>query len=160
VRVSSRCSTARIKSATPKTATWVLAAYWAALMAGRLLATKILQVLTQVHLVLASAIGSAAGCATLLFARSITGLAIGATISGLSFAAIYPTILAIAADRHERLAGTIFGFLFAAGLIGGMSFPFAVGHISARYGVRSGMAVPLGGAMVIAALTAVMMRRE
>jgi MFS transporter, FHS family, glucose/mannose:H+ symporter len=146
--------------ATPRIATWVLAGYWAALMAGRLIAAKILKVLTPAQLVLASAIGSSIGCAMLLFAPSIALLAVGAVIIGLSFAAIYPTILAMAADRYQRLAGTIFGFLFAAGLIGGMFFPFAVGHISAHYGVRAGMAVPFGGAIGIAVLTIALMRRR
>ena len=60
--------------------------------------------------------------------------------------------LAIAADRYQRLAGTIFGLLFSVGLIGGMLFPFAVGHLSEHFGMRAAMLLPLFGAMVIVIL--------
>ena len=138
--------------ATPRTATWILAGYWAALMFGRILAARALSVMTHATLVRLSAIGSAIGCATVIAASSTAMLAIGSVVTGLSFAAIYPTMLAMAADRYDRMAGAIFGFLFAAGLIGGMLFPFAVGHIAQRRDVRSGMIVPLAGAVAIAAL--------
>jgi fucose permease len=82
-------------------------------------------------------------------------MAVGAAIVGLSFAAIYPTVLAMAADRYQRQAGTIFGLLFAVGLIGGMLFPWAIGHISQRFGVRYGMLLPLLGAVAISILVMV-----
>ena len=85
---------------------------------------------------------------------------VGAVIVGFSFAAIYPTTLAIAADRYQRLAGTIFGFLFAVGLIGGMAFPWSIGHISQVYGVRSGMVLPLIGGIAIAVIVTIIAARE
>ncbi|HSP34057.1 MAG TPA: MFS transporter, partial [Thermoanaerobaculia bacterium] len=103
----------------PHAATWILAAYWASLMAGRMIGAKILGGMTKQRLVLASGIGSVIGGAIMWSAASIAVVAIGAVIIGLSFAAIYPTTLAIVADRYERMAGTIFGLLFAIGLLGG-----------------------------------------
>jgi hypothetical protein len=47
------------------------------------------------------------------------------------------------------MAGTMFGLLFAIALLGGMSFPWAVGHISQAFGVRFGILVPLFGAVGI-----------
>lgn len=135
--------------APPRTATWILAGYWAALMVGRMAAARLLKRITKPRLVLLSAVGSAIGCAVLLASRSIPLMAAGAVIAGLSFAAIYPTTLAMAADRYRRQAGTIFGLLFAVGLIGGMLFPWALGHISERAGVRAGMVLPLLGALTI-----------
>jgi FHS family glucose/mannose:H+ symporter-like MFS transporter len=137
----------------PEIATWILAGFWAALMVGRLLSAKILEQVRKETLVLASGIGSAIGTAILLLSPSLIILAIGATIIGLSSAAIYPTTLAIAADRYQRSAGTIFGLLFAVGLIGGMTFPWAIGHISEHYGLRAGMILPLIGAVMITLLT-------
>ncbi len=146
--------------APPNTATWVLAAYWAALMLGRLAGARLLAQVPKSRLVFASAVGSAIGCAVLLASRSVAVLAIGAVIVGFSFAAIYPTTLAMAADRYQRLAGTIFGFLFAAGLIGGMAFPWGIGHISQHYGVRSGMVLPLIGGIAISILVTMIAARE
>ncbi len=146
--------------ATPNTATWVLASYWAALTIGRLVGARLLAQLSKSRLVLASAVGSAMGCVVLLASNSVAMLAVGAVIVGFSFAAIYPTTLAMAADRYERLAGTIFGFLFAVGLIGGMSFPWAIGHISQHHGVRSGMVLPLAGGVAISILVTIIATRE
>ena len=144
----------------PRTATWILAGYWAALMVGRLLAVQMLKRVTKAQLVLMSGIGSAIGCAILLISRSIGLMAVGAVIVGLSFAAIYPTVLAMAADRYQRLAGTIFGFLFAVGLIGGMLFPWSIGHISESYGLRSGMFIPLFGAIAISVIAVILSRAD
>src|SRR5206468_3753537 len=133
----------------------ILAAYWAGLMAGRVLGAKILAYIRKERLVFISGAGSAIGTVMLVTSKSV----IGAVIVGLSFAAIYPTTLAIAADRYERLAGTIFGLLFATGLIGGMLFPWMVGHISEHYGVRAAMLLPLIGAVMIIALVTAIARR-
>jgi AmmeMemoRadiSam system protein B len=66
--------------------------------------------------------------------------------------------LAIAADRYQRLAGTIFGLLFATGLCGGMLFPWLVGHIGQSATLRSGMAVPFVGALVVCTLAVIQSR--
>ena len=136
-----------------QTATWILAGYWGALMVGRMLAAQLLKQMTKTRLVLISAIGSAIGSAVMLASQSVPIVAVGAMIVGLSFAAIYPTTLAIAADRYQRQAGTIFGLLFAVGLLGGMLFPWALGQISQQVGVRSGMVLPLIGSIAIAVIS-------
>ena len=146
--------------ASPQAATWILAGYWAALMVGRLLGGRFVDAVGQARLVLVSGIGSALGAGILYVSRSLTMLAVGAVIIGLSFASIYPTTLAMAADRYQRNAGTIFGLLFAVGLIGGMLFPWALGRISQAAGVRTGMMLPLLGAIAITALVIVIWRRR
>ena len=129
-------------------------------MIGRIAGAKLLATIRKERLVFASGIGSAIGTAALVASPSLVMLAIGATIVGLSFAAIYPTTLAIAADRYQRLAGTIFGLLFATGLVGGMLFPFAVGHLSEHFGIRAAMLLPLLGAVAIIVLATVIARRS
>jgi fucose permease len=147
--------------AQPTTATWILAFYWAAMMLGRFVSAKLLQYVTKARLILASGIGSAIGCTVMLASHEIAVIAAGVIIIGLSFAAIYPTTLAIAADRYEHLAGTIFGLLFAMGLIGGMLFPWIVGQLAQRqHSVRPGMLVPLIGGLAIAIVAAIVGRRR
>ena len=146
--------------AQPQTATWILAFYWAALMIGRVISARLLRWVSKPRLVLASSIGSIAGCAVLVASHSIGVMWIGAIITGLSFAAIYPTTLAIAADRYERLAGTIFGLLFAMGLVGGMLFPWIIGQVAqAQRNVRAGMVVPVIGAVAISIVATWIARR-
>ncbi|HEY6843083.1 MAG TPA: MFS transporter [Thermoanaerobaculia bacterium] len=139
----------------PASATWILAAYWAGLMSGRIAGAKMVQIVAKPRLLVASGVGSAIGTALLVLWPS----AVASFIIGLSFAAIYPTTLAIAADRYQRLAGTIFGLLFAVGLVGGMVFPWAVGQISQRFGVRPAMLLPLLGAVAILVLVTAIRQR-
>lgn len=138
--------------ASPRLATWILAAYWAALMAGRLLCARVQRHLSGARLVMISGIGSAIGCAVLLASPSLGIMTLGAVIVGMSFASVYPAALALAADEYQATAATVFGFLFAAGLSGGMLFPWAVGHISHWFGLRLGMALPVAGGIAVAAL--------
>jgi FHS family glucose/mannose:H+ symporter-like MFS transporter len=144
----------------PRVATVILAFYWAALMLGRIIAARLLRSVRKEYLVLASGIGSAIGCAVLFVSQTIPMISAGAIIVGLSFAAVYPTMLAIAADRYARLAGTIFGLLFAMGLLGGMLFPWIIGHVSQAYSLRYGMIVPLAGAIAISAVAALLAGRK
>ena len=146
--------------APPRAATWILAAYWAGLMVGRIVGARVLATMRKERLVFVSGIGSAVGTAVLVASPSLVTMAVGAIIVGLSFAAIYPTTLAIAADRYQRLAGTIFGLLFAVGLIGGMIFPWAIGHLSEHFGVRAAMVLPLFGAIAITILVTAIGRRS
>jgi len=143
----------------PRVATWILTGFWAALIAGRLVAARLLRTVSKGALIFASGIGSAVGCLLLLAAPSIAVMAIAAVIVGFSCAAIYPTTLAMAADRYQRLAGTIFGLLFAVGLTGGMLFPWAIGHVSQAWGLRAGMVLPLAGALAVCGIVTVIRAR-
>ena len=142
-----------------RTATWVLTAYWAALMAGRLCATRFLRRLNKLQLVLLSAIGSAIGTVLLLSTRSVPVIAAGVALYGFACAAIYPTVLAIVGDRYPRYAATVFGLLFAVGLAGGAVFPWTVGQISQASTLRWGMVVPLVGAIIVSTVCGVIRRR-
>jgi MFS transporter, FHS family, glucose/mannose:H+ symporter len=143
-----------------RTATLILAGYWAALMAGRLMVARLLKFVGKEQLVLASGVGALVGAGILLTNRSEAVLVAGVLVIGLSYAGVFPTTLAIAGDAYRKMAGTIFGLLFAIALLGGMSFPWAVGQISQSLGVRYGMVVPLAGAAGICVLAWVILRRE
>jgi fucose permease len=121
-------------------------------MLSRIFAAGLLRGIGKSHLVLSVALLSLSGCAILLSARSLILLFTGTALIGLSYGPIFPTTLAIAGDRYAQRAGTVFGLLFSIALIGGMTFPWAVGQISQQLGVRSGMVVPALGAIGIVSL--------
>jgi len=135
-----------------KAATFILAGYWAALMVGRLLVARLLRTVGKIQMVLASGVGALLGAAILLTTRNQVMLVAGVLLIGLSYAGIFPTTLAIAGDAYLKFAGTVFGLLIAIALVGGMSFPWAVGHISQASTVHYGMIVPLLGAAGICVL--------
>lgn len=153
-------SYAGARGAGVRTATWLLSVYWAMLMAGRVLSARLLRSVRKPRLVLLSGAGALAGCLILLLAPSIPVLAAGVVLTGLSFAGIFPTTLAIVGDRYQRFAGTLFGVLFSAALVGGMTFPWAIGHLSQDFGMRSGMVLPVAGAAMICALMMIITVRE
>ncbi len=135
-----------------RTATLVLALFQAMMMLGRIGASRLVRVISEERLVLGSAVGALASALIIVSAPSITTLAVGIAMAGLTFASIYPTMLAMAGDRYRSFAGTVFGLLFAVGLIGGMLFPWAIGHLSQSSGIRAGMAAPVFGATMICVL--------
>ena len=135
-----------------RTATLILAGYWAALMVGRLLVARMPKFVGKRQLVLGNGLGALVGAAILLTSRLEGMLVAGVLLIGLSYAGVFPTALAIAGDTYKKMTGTVFGLLFAIALMGGMSFPWAVGQISQGLGVRYGMVVPLAGAAGICAL--------
>jgi fucose permease len=135
--------------ASVSTASYLLAAYWAAIMLGRVVASRLLLRVTGHRLVLASAVGSAAGAALLLSASGAGPAAVALALLGLSFASIYPTTLGLAGSRFAAHSGTVFGILFAIGLIGGMTLSWVVGQVAALYGLRSGLALVVVNALAI-----------
>jgi len=143
-----------------RTATLILAGYWAALMVGRLLVARMLKFVGKRQLVLGSGLGALVGAAILLTSRLEGMLVAGVLLLGFSYAGVFPTALAIAGDTYRKMTGTVFGLLFAIALVGGMSFPWAVGQISQRLGVRYGMVVPLAGAAGICVLAGKMLWAE
>lgn len=144
----------------PRTATLVLAVFWAALMLSRLLAARLLKAMRKSQVVFTNALLSIVGCLILLSAGSLPLLIAGTALIGLSYGPIFPTTVAIAGDRYRERAGTVFGLLFSIALIGGMSFPWAVGHFSQRFSLHAGMMVPAGGAIAITLLSGVLIVRE
>jgi FHS family glucose/mannose:H+ symporter-like MFS transporter len=143
-----------------RTATLVLAVFWAALMLSRMLAARLLKGLGKAKVVFGNALIALVGCLILLSARSLVLLIAGTALIGLSYGPIFPTTLAIAGDRYRERAGTVFGLLFSIALIGGMLFPWAVGQFSQRFSVHAGMMVPAGGAVAISVLSAIVILRE
>ena len=146
--------------ATPRVATWTLTSFWIAFTFGRFANAKLLAHISKRRLVVLSAFGSVIGAVLLLASTSPAILTAGAIVIGVSFAAVFPTTLAIAADRYQGQAGTIFGLLFAMGLCGGMLFPWIVGHVSQGAGIRVAMVVPLAGALVISILAVLQSRTD
>jgi fucose permease len=144
----------------PRLATWVLAGYWAAIIAGRIVAARLLGRVAKPKVVFASAAGSAAAIALLFVARSAPALAAAGALTGFCFAGIYPTTLAMAGDRYPRFAGTLFGLLFSIALIGGMIVPWAIGRLSQQFGLRVGMLLPVAGAIAICAIVTRIARAE
>jgi len=137
----------------------VLAAYWAAIMSGRLLSSRIVRAVRSETLILGSA--ALALCAAVLMALSPSGnvAAVGAVVIGLGFAAIYPTTLAIVGEKFTKMTGTAFSVVIAVGLVGGMLAPWLAGKIAEASSLRQGLLIPVINCAMIVVLS-VLVGRE
>lgn len=137
-------------------ASLVLAGYWAAIMAGRLAASRIVHRVKNETLILASA-GLALLAAVLLVVSPGRGPAsLAAVLIGFGFAAIYPTTLAIAGDHFAALSGTAFSVIFTVALCGGMLCPWLAGRIAKVSGLRRGLLIPVFNCAMIILLLLVL----
>jgi len=142
----------------PSAAALVLAGYWAALMAGRLLSAQLTKAVRGDRLVFLSA-GLALGAAALLAASPSGPPAMaGAVLLGLGFSAIYPTTLAIVGENFASFTGTAFSVVISVGLCGGMIAPWLVGKIAQSAGLRQGLLVPVFNCAMILVLLALIGR--
>ena len=143
----------------PDAAALVLAAYWAAVMSGRLLASRLVRRVRNESLILASAALALAAAALMALAPTGTLAAAGAVAIGFGFAAIYPTTLAIVGGRFAALSGTAFGVAIAVGLVGGMIAPWLAGRIAEGASLRQGLIIPVVNCAMIVVL-ALLVGRE
>ncbi|MFZ2054208.1 MAG: MFS transporter [Candidatus Aminicenantales bacterium] len=128
----------------PRTAALVLSGYWGSMMLGRLIVSRrLVKVLKNETLVLASAVLALAATALVAAAPSGPLAALGVVLTGLGFAAIFPTTLAIAGEAFSDLTGTAFSVIFMIALAGGMIAPWLTGKVADASGLRTGLIIPV-----------------
>lgn len=142
----------------PMTASLILAAYWAAMMAGRLASTRLVRIVKNEILVLASAVTALLAAIIVFAAPSGLLASLGAVLLGLGFAAIYPTTLAIAGGAFPSFSGTAFSVIFMIALVGGMTAPWLAGKIAAASTIRSGLIIPIVCCLMIVILQLAIIR--
>ncbi|HEX7296968.1 MAG TPA: MFS transporter [Pyrinomonadaceae bacterium] len=141
-------------------ASYLLAGYWAAIMVGRIVSSKLLSRVNSYRLVMLSALGSAVGIGLLLLAPGVMTAVIAVIVIGLSFAAIFPSTLGVAGSKCEAYSGTAFGILFAIALSGGMILPWAVGQVADAYGLRLGLAIGTFNSGMILLLQLILWKKD
>jgi FHS family glucose/mannose:H+ symporter-like MFS transporter len=143
---------------TPTAASFVLAGYWAAVMIGRLIITRLVRIARNEILILGSAILSL--CAAVIMAVAPSGAlaGFGAVLIGLGFAAIYPTTLAIVGEAFPTFSGTAFSVIFVIGLAGGMTAPWLTGKVAMASNLRHGFFIPVVCCAMIVIIQLVIMR--
>lgn len=135
----------------PATAVTLLAYYWLALTAGRIVVVKLLRVVRHGRLMAFSAFCALFGCALLLAAGSRFGVVAGLLLTGAGFSAIYPLVAERIAGRFSYYHPGYFNGIFTFALMGGILTPFLLGHLAAGSGLRVvPLAVMLGSCAVFA----------
>jgi fucose permease len=136
-----------------QTASYLLAAYWGAIMLARIFLSRALVRVGAARTVLVSALVSVAGALVVAAAPTLGVAVAGILITGVALAGIFPTVLGMAGAAFRDHSGTVFGILFTVALSGGMLMPWIAGHLSEAAGLRAAFVLAAGGFAAIAVLT-------
>lgn len=131
---------------------WVVAAYWAALMLGRVALSRIALRVSGPRIVVGGALASAVLVALLTFARGPELAAVATVLVGAALSGIFPTALGIVGSRYAAYTGTVFGLLFTAALSGGVTLPWIAGQVAEAHGLRSALRILVATFLAVAAL--------
>lgn len=117
-------------------ASWILAGYWASLMASRAVLSRLALASDPYRTLFLCAAGACVGAVLAAVSPAPGFSAFVIVLCGWSLAGIYPTVLGIAGSRFQSHSGTVFGILFAVALAGGMILPWLAGQIGGAAGLR------------------------
>jgi MFS transporter, FHS family, glucose/mannose:H+ symporter len=127
--------------------------FWAALTVGRGLGTAFLRHFSERHVLRGGYAAGTAGIGLMLWAPSLAGVILGATITGLSFATMYPIAVARLSERFGVAARSIGSFMFTLAALGPAVIPWMVGLISHATGsLRTALLLPLGATVILFAI--------
>jgi len=141
-----------------KYATWVLSLFGLAMAIGRF-GTSMVRNLTAVgtRLIGAMALVTVAAILALVFTHSPAWAIIAVLVVGLALAPIFPTIVGVTFSQYEPgLYGSIFGIIFAIGLIGPTTVPKLIGNLSVGGTVQRSLPIAAVIAGVLCALSLLM----
>ncbi len=142
--------------ANPVWAIFALAAYFLALIIGRLAVQPLLRRVPHRKLLLCSTFGAMAGYLLLSLTSWMIGAWIAVTIIGASFAPIYPLIAETLDDRFSYHPGFYNG-LFSVAITGAMLAPWLLGYVDDYLGMRYVMLVPAFGSIAVLLLALLIM---
>lgn len=139
-------------------ASYLLAAYWAAIMISRLTLSRAVLRFGADRIVLGGALLAAAGAVGVAVAQTPAVAVAAILLTGFALAGIFPTVLGIAGTAFRQHSGTVFGILFTVALTGGMTMPWIAGHLAERAGMRTVFLLGAANFLAIAGLSALARR--
>jgi FHS family glucose/mannose:H+ symporter-like MFS transporter len=140
----------RLGSRGAEMASMMPAFFWAALTVGRALGTVFLRHFSERPVLRAGYAAGAGGIVLMLWAPALPGVIVGALITGLSFATLYPITVARLSQRFGVAARSIGAVMFSLASVGPAVIPWMVGVISHATGsLRAGLLLPLGATAIL-----------
>lgn len=121
----------------------LLAGFWLAIIIGRLISARFIKRTGNKALINAGAALALASLVLLSISGEpwLAGLAV--VLTGLGFASIYPTALAIAGDEFAKVSGTAFSLIFTVALTGGIISPWLLGKVAQASGLGKAFIIPI-----------------
>lgn len=131
----------------------MLSAFAVAMMVGRLIASQISAITNYGSWFIAGA-ALVAGLVilTMMTARSVQLAWLLAVLAGLFFAPCFPTIVGVTYSKHPGNFGSVFGIIFAVGLLGAVIIPKAIGNLAKNSSVQKSLKLLIPACIVLAIL--------
>jgi len=132
----------------------LLSGFWVSLMIARVVAALTLsqtQAIPGGAVITGLAVLAAIAIGIMVTAESKKAGAVGTILAGLAFGPIFPTIVGVTYGKSAA-SGSIFGLIFAIGLLGGVVVPYLIGRYSARLTIRKSLKIALGVAVLLTAV--------
>jgi fucose permease len=121
----------------------VLSFFGVAMMIGRFLASTMKNLTAMGAKVIAvTSFISVVAIIIMIITKSPFLAIVGILLTGLAFAPIFPTIVGVTFAKFEpRFYGSIFGIIFALGLLGGTFIPKLIGNLSVGRSVQGSLPI-------------------
>jgi len=134
----------------------VLGFFGVAMMVGRFLASAVKN-LTAIgtKVIAVAAVVSVITIVLMIVTKSPVIAIIAVVVTGLAFAPIFPTVVGVTFAKFEpKLYGSIFGIIFAIGLLGGTFIPKFIGNLAEGKTVQQSLpiAAVMAGILIIIAI--------
>lgn len=124
--------------------------FWAALTLGRALGTALLRGISELPVLRAGFAAASLGIGLMLWAPSLTIVIVGALLTGLSYATLYPITISRLSHRFGIAARSIGAVMFSLASLGPAVIPWLVGVTSQATGsLRSGLLLPFAATILL-----------
>ncbi len=133
----------------------MLSAFAVAMMVGRLITSQIPIIAEYGSYFIAGA--ALLSCLVILIMTVVRNVSLAwlmAILAGLFFAPCFPTTVGVTFNKQAENQGTVFGIIFAVGLLGGVIIPKAIGNLAKGSSVQKSLKllIPACVALIILAL--------
>jgi MFS family permease len=136
----------------PEQSLQLLALYWVALIAGRILAQSILPHVSHAKLLFLSAIAAVFGSLVLAVTNNRFGAIAGVLLIGGAWAPIYPLVVEKIGSRFPSYRPGFFNGIFSIAFTGALLAPCSLGFFVELWGIRAVMALPVAGTILVSVL--------
>jgi fucose permease len=136
----------------PTSGILLLALYWLALLAGRIISQAKMPRVRHSRMLMGSVLAALMGCVLLSLTEKFGGAVAGIVLIGGGFASIYPLTVESIEHRFPYYHPGFFGGIFSLGLVGGLLTPALLGAVAQQWGVGKVMLLPALGSIMVCVL--------
>ncbi|MGH9631753.1 MAG: MFS transporter, partial [Bryobacteraceae bacterium] len=133
----------------PAASLLILALYWLALLAGRILAQAVLPKVRHGRLLMGSVVAAMFGCTILFLTDNAFGACLGTLLVGVGFAPVYPLVVEKIGIRFPSYHPGLFNGIFSFALTGGLLAPWLLGYLADAFGIGVVIFFPLLGSFAV-----------